>query len=229
MATTEEHVFLEKRFQENKEFLKELKYDISHFGQLRQQRLISGVKIIYVLKISENIPKPIGAKTCLIHWNQWVDNNNCQLTHSLRLIDLCFTKRKKFAKDYKFLVYWNGFKKAKYPEHRILGKLHVPDFYQYSYFVLTDNSLPSDFDYQRLYCIFQSTKSDEKYLHLFLTFEKIFHYAKNKKERKLFKRALEKRSKIIGCNLRQVFEKPYLEKDYEKMVEIHIKVYCDIL
>ena len=43
MATTEEHVFLEKRFQENKEFLKELKYDISNFGQLRQQRLISGV------------------------------------------------------------------------------------------------------------------------------------------------------------------------------------------
>jgi len=180
MLTTEEHAFLERRFQENKEFLKELKHDISNFGQLRQQRLI-------------------------------------------RLIDSCFTNRKKFAKDYKFLVYWNGFRKAKYSEHRILGKLHIPEFYQYSYFVLTENSLPADFNYQRLYCIFQSTKSDEKYLHLFLTFEKIFHYAKNKIERKLFGRALKKRSEILGCNLRQVFEKPYLENDYEKMVEIHMQ------
>ena len=144
------------------------------------------------------------------------------------MIDSSFTNRKKFAKDYKFLVYWNGFRKAKYSEHRILGKLHIPEFYQYSYFVLTENSLPTDFNYQRLYCIFQSTKSDEKYLHLFLTFEKIFHYAKNKIERKLFGRALKKRSEILGCNLRQVFEKPYLENDYEKMVEIHMQVSCDI-
>lgn len=48
MASTEEYVFLERRFQENKEFLKELKYDISNFGHLRQQRLISGVQIIFV-------------------------------------------------------------------------------------------------------------------------------------------------------------------------------------
>ena len=69
--------------------------------------------------------------------------------------------------------------------------------------------------------MFYDNDDDLKFLHLFPTFEIIFHLADSKRNQDMFQKALQKRSKIIKCDLREKFRRPLVEKCLDKMIEVH--------